>query len=305
MILEGSAGPVPFFVAPGQVQERRLLLITYHFPPGRAIGGRRWQKLSTFAAKRGWSLDVITADPAELPARDDGALAELPPGTRVFGVRTPTVWRDSIEDGLRRRLRPRASSAASAPVPGPRGPTGPVSYARSDLRWWPSSLRDLIRARDAMRWNGSDGRWAGSAARLGKRLAAERPYLACITCGPPHMAHDAGRRLHRRLGTPHIMDLRDPWSLVDRIAEHLASPVWFALARRHERRAVASASLVVMNTAPAAEAMRVAYPEAAGRILSVPNGYDEEPVPAQSRGHTFTVMCLRIKPNVTLRAAKR
>ena len=36
----------------------RLLLITYHFPPGQAAGALRWQKFVTRGAARGWAFDV-------------------------------------------------------------------------------------------------------------------------------------------------------------------------------------------------------------------------------------------------------
>src|SRR4029453_11583328 len=63
----------------------RLFLFSYHFPPDTAAGALRWQKLANHAAKRGWGLDVLTRDPAELERADPSRLRELPPGVRVFG----------------------------------------------------------------------------------------------------------------------------------------------------------------------------------------------------------------------------
>ncbi|HTO73078.1 MAG TPA: hypothetical protein VMJ30_04630, partial [Gemmatimonadales bacterium] len=80
-------------------------------------------------------------------------------------------------------------------------------------------------------------------------------------------------------GIPFVMDLRDPWSLVERLADGFASPHWFWLARRFEPEAVARASLVVMNTDPARRAMAGLYPGLADRIITVMNGFDED-------GHT-------------------
>jgi glycosyltransferase involved in cell wall biosynthesis len=274
----------PFFVAPGPGAARRLLLVSYHFPPGSAVGALRWQKTAGFAAERGWSLDVVTVSPDQAEAPDFGRLADLPPGTRVFGVPRREPWWSRLEDGLRRRLR-RAQAAA----PGPPAAGTPRSTARGELRWWPRSLRDLLRWRDAVRLFGIDGRWARAAARLGEALARRHRYALCITSGPPHMTHEAGRHLRRRLGLPHVVDMRDPWSLVEQLLAHFASPVWYVLARRHERRVVATASLVVMNTPAAAAAMRRAYPAAADRVLAVPNGFDEEEIPQVPRDPAFVV----------------
>lgn len=279
-------GPEPFFVAPGEPLAERLLVISYHFPPGTAVGGLRWQKLAAFAAERGWGLDAITLDPSELATLDEGRLTDLPAGTRVYGVAHPVLWRHRLEDWARRGLRSVAPGSAGA---GPQAPERPVSFKSADLHWWPRSLRDLVRARDVFRGYATDARWAAAAASVGAALARERRYLACVTSGPPHMVHEAGRRLRRGSGLPHVMDMRDPWSQVERLVEHVGSPLWYLFARRYERRAVASASLVVMNTEPAAAAMRYAYPEAANRIMAVLNGYDDTAVPVVPRGRTFVI----------------
>ena len=101
----------------------RLLLISYHFPPGAAIGSLRWRRLTALASKRGWALDAITADPEGLPTHDDEGLRDLPAGTRVFGVPTPVLRWQRVEDWL--RVQPRrwllgtreVADGAAAPSP--------------------------------------------------------------------------------------------------------------------------------------------------------------------------------------------
>jgi hypothetical protein len=85
------------------------------------------------------------------------------------------------------------------------------------------------------------------------------------------------------------MDLRDPWSLPRRIAEPIASPVWFALARHYEARAVRDASLVIVNADPVHRAMAQRYPGNADKLLTVTNGFDDEEVPPCRHGRRFTV----------------
>jgi glycosyltransferase involved in cell wall biosynthesis len=126
------------------------------------------------------------------------------------------------------------------------------------------------------------------------------------------MAHDGGRRLARATGLPFIMDLRDPWSLMQRLPEAVASPAWFWLAQRYERRAVSQAALIVANTDPLRNVMRGVYRSAASRIIAVPNGFDDEPLPSTpSRpGRRFTIayagtIYLDRDPRVLFRAAAR
>jgi hypothetical protein len=124
------------------------------------------------------------------------------------------------------------------------------------------------------------------------------------------MVHAAGRRLARRTGLPLVMDLRDPWSLVPALPVELASPLWYRLAERHERRAVRQATLVVANTEPLRDAMRRAHPESSAEFIAVLNGCDPLPVASAGPGGRFLVVFsgniyIDRDPRPFLRAAAR
>jgi hypothetical protein len=204
------------------------------------------------------------------------------------------MWIDRVEARVWsafRRVRPATSATSTASASSSPGPSSAreSSTLRRDVRFRVGHLRDYVRAYHAWRDVARDGAWARRAAAAALGLFDVAVHQVVVTCGPPHMVHEAGGLLARRVGVPHVMDLRDPWSLVERRPEDTSSPVWYALAERYERRAVAEAALVVMNTAPAAVAMAARYPAAVDRILTVMNGYDDElPVTAR-RDDTFRV----------------
>ncbi len=297
----------PYFsTAPAGGQRGRLLLVSWHFSPSEEAGALRWQKFASIAWEGGWGLDVIALDPTELQRADRARLDDLPPGLRAYGVRPPRLLLDRAERTLLRlwhrvhpaRRVPRSSGDAPDVDDGGDGDRSsgpeaagrrPSSLPRREARWSPWQPRTGARAWWAWREHIRGGTWARRAARLGERLAQSVEYRAVITCGPPHMVHEAGRLLSRKLDISFAMDLRDPWSLVERLPERLASPVWYRLARRFEGRCVQRAGLVICNTEPAAEAMRVAYPEAADRIIAVMNGYDEEPLPPSPTTGPFII----------------
>ncbi len=309
----GSDLPRPFFQTEPTAHRGRLLLLSYHFPPGQATGALRWQKLSRYAAERGWGLDVITLDPSELTAADSGRLAELPRGIRLFGVRQSVLGVERLERLAwlaYRRIRP----GTEQPAPSSTEPRDfrpiPESRRREEIRWTPRNARDIMRAYHAWLDYARHGRWARDAARLALRIARAESPLAIISCGPPHMAHDAGRQASQALGLPHIMDLRDPWSLVERLPESIASPVWCHLARHYERRAIARSALIVTNTEPLHHAMRTAYPNGAARVVTVMNGYDDEPIPDPVPSSRFLLayagaIYLDRDPRTLFRAAAR
>jgi glycosyltransferase involved in cell wall biosynthesis len=124
------------------------------------------------------------------------------------------------------------------------------------------------------------------------------------------MVHEAARQIARATRIPLIIDLRDPWSAVEQVAEDHASPIWYSVARRFERRAVRDAGLIIMNTEMARDDMRARYPSAARRIVAVANGSDDEPVPPIAPSSRFTIrfagsIYLDRDPRLVFRASAR
>ena len=193
---------MPFFMAPGvDSSARRLLLISWHFPPAQTAGALRWQKLAGHAARYGWQLDVVTADPSVLDSSDERRLAELPPGTRVYGIRPSRGMAGRLDDlRSRREVKPPGSVKA--------GQSGALREVRRDGTEQRSSLH---RAWNAWLAFSNDRIWAQQATALGRRLLGAH-HQAVISCGPPHMAHQSACTLGVEFGLPSILDLRDPWA---------------------------------------------------------------------------------------------
>lgn len=314
--------PLLFFEAPASNASplRRLLLITFHFPPGSAAGALRWQKLSHFAGERGWSLDVISLHPSGLDKVDTARLTDLPPGTRIYGVPMRKLLLERLEDrlwGWYRSFRPGKPVITGVSAPGTQGP---AAEQRAVVA--PVSLRDRLfrrlnrmvgsARRSYFAWMDyyTHGAWADEVTRLGLRLLASEKYEVIVTCGPPHMAHEAGRRLAKRSGLPLVVDLRDPWRLVQRLADVFDSPLWYWLAGFYERRVMAKASLIVMNTTRAQSGMQAIYPERRSQIIAVMNGYDEEGPRSAGEKRKFTiayagVVYLDRDPRLLLKALAR
>jgi hypothetical protein len=287
--------------------------LSQHFPPGQAAGALRWQKLAAFAADSGWGMDVLTLAPADLPEPgDESLLADLPRGVRVYGIPRPSFPLKRIETALvaLKKGLPRRS-ARQVPPPGAASAAPAQSaFAPSELGRCPRTREEWGRAYSATKAYALDGAWSRAAAVGAEKLFDADRHRLVVSCGPPHMAHLAGRRISARCGLPLVVDMRDPWRLVEMLPPGLASPAWRLLSQRHEPRVVDQAGLVVMNTPLARDAMRRTYPQKADRIISVLNGWDEDPIPEASRERGFLVaftgsMYLDRDPRPFLRAAGR
>jgi len=273
---------------------RRLLVISYHFPPDTTIGARRWEKLAHAVTARGWGMDVITC----APSRPVGtALDSLPAGVRVFGVPDPVLSAERVEHVLwrayrtllpKKQIEPGVAKAMGAAAPGlPR--ERPESIERDDIRQSIRTPRELMRTYWAWIELTHGARWARRAAALATQIVVPGVHEAVITSAPPHMSHEAGRLVSAASGLPFVMDMRDPWSLQPWLRESVASPLWYRHAERFERACIEQASLVVANTAPARAALVSLHSDAEAKTITVMNGSDDDELPPHRDGARFVI----------------
>lgn len=279
------AKPTPYFEARTKDKfERRILLVTFHFPPGVAAGALRWQKLVRFASERGWGVDVFTLDPECLTSPDWSRLNDLPSGVRVFGVQEPK-WVQKLDSAFHTLwlvLRPTKSVRADSPnLVLTSSKAISRSRARRELRFLVASPSGWIRSYNVLIDFLRYGVWGWRAAKCAQKVFDPKIHRVVISSGPPHMAHEGARRLATATGLPLLIDMRDPWSELERYPEHLATPLSPALARLFERRAVKRAALVIANTEAAQAKISENYARFSHKIITVTNGYDDA-TPVQS-----------------------
>jgi glycosyltransferase involved in cell wall biosynthesis len=265
----------------------RLLLVSYHFPPGTGVGALRWQKFASFAAARGWELDVLTVLPGPGDRIDEAPLAELPPATRIWGVSKPTLAHERVErlllDLKRRMVRGREATIPST------GSPRPDFIPLPNLRWDLHSHRGWTRAYNAWALNATWSAWGRAAASLADLIVEPGAHRAVIVSIPPCEMTPPVVDFSERHDIPLVLDMRDPWSLGPAVSSAMASPLWVQLARRRETRAVSRAALIVANTEYARRGLAALHPAAAGRMITVMNGWDAETLPPPSPSERFVV----------------
>jgi hypothetical protein len=278
----------------GSQRDRRLLVISYHFPPDRAVGAKRWEKFAQFAAERGWGLDVFMRGDV---SRDDIAAAQraLPSGVRVFAVDAPRLRMERFENALWRALkRGRSGTSTSAmsddsAVSQQAPPARVSSIPRADLRWDLLTPRGWMRAYWAVLDFAKVSAWDDAVIVAIAQVFDPTAHRAVVTSGPPFMSHTIGKDISQRYRIPFIMDMRDPWSHVERLNEGIATPLWVRLAAHHEAAAVQRASLIVANTEVARRQMAETYPLRQRDIITVTNGADDDVLPPQRLGGRFVI----------------
>ncbi len=251
---------------------RRVLVISYFFPPVGGIGIERVLKHVTYLPEFGWQPAVVAPENSGYRIVDPATLERIPPGTEVHRARTlePSHVRGAVARLLSKgRRAPDAPSApaAEADARGARG--GPMRLANAAWR----------RAVPLLFFPDDQALWLPGAVRAGMEADARNPVDAVFSSSPPITAHLAAGRIAGRIGVPWVADFRDPW-IGNAFAAPLPAP-YRAVQRRMERWIVSRAARVVLATGRMVEQYADRYPGLADRFVHLPNGYDlaelEEP----------------------------
>src|SRR5262249_30312975 len=115
---------------------KRLLLVSYHYPPSEATGALRWQRLTALAAKHGWGADPVCLDASQAGRTDPRRLADLPPGTGIHGVTRSIRFVERLEQVLLRMVRVFRRWRGGREGPGVESPATATAAASIDERSW-------------------------------------------------------------------------------------------------------------------------------------------------------------------------
>ncbi len=124
-------------------------------------------------------------------------------------------------------------------------------------------------------WTARPDRWMSwkfAGIHEGLRLIRQHKPDVIWSTYPIATAHVIGSALHRKTGIPWVADFRDPMAQVDYPPDPQTKKSFLAI----EADATRHAAYCVFTTPGAAEDYRQRYPDAAGRMVVVENGYDEE-----------------------------
>jgi Glycosyltransferase Family 4 len=117
-------------------------------------------------------------------------------------------------------------------------------------------------------------KWSWRASRVAIAAGKEHQARLVLSSAPPHTMLIAGTLAAKRLGVPHIADLRDPWT--DNIPDIPLAPGEFGLSllRHVEGWVIKSAGAVTSTGASVAKILSDRYPIVRSRMHVIRNGFD-------------------------------
>ena len=245
-------------------QHKRVLLISYPFPPVGGAGVQRVTKFVKYLPHCGWLPSVLTVANPSVPLRDESLSAEVPEGTIVRRART---W----EPGY----AVKAAVSAGGGQPG-RG----AGLVRRLLKGLARTLSNVMLQPDPQVL------WVPPAIREGKRLLEQVPHDAIVATGPPFSTFLAGAALSRKARIPLVLDYRDEWDLSNAYLENKKlGPLSCRLQQRLQRSVVRSARALLATTPGSARALERVRADArsGARVAWIYNGYDPDDFPPRGR----------------------
>lgn len=233
---------------------KKVLIITYYWPPSGGAGVQRWLKFVKYLRDYQWEPVVYCPEGAEYPEKDLSLAKDIPGGLEVIRhpIREPyEIYKRFIGRGKDEKIS--------------------AGFLAEEKR---ASLTEKISIWIRGNFFIPDARmfWIKPSIKVLTEYLSKHPVDFIISTGPPHSCHLIARGLRKRFNIPWLADFRDPWTNIDFYRDLMLSS-WAD--RRHHRleKAVLRESDAVIAVSPGlAEEFSVIHPR---EYHVITNGYDE------------------------------
>ena len=177
---------------------KKVLIITYYWPPAGGSGVQRWLKFSKYLPENGWKPYIFTPDSHSFQIKDEDLLADKHPETEVW--KTP-IWEPYT---LKEKLFGKSESSNAGVI------QNKYSLKNKIMNW----VRGNLFIPDPKVF------WVKPSIKLLNKKIKEEGITHVVSTGPPHSMHLIGLGLKKQ--NPNlkwVADFRDPWSKLDLLNE--------------------------------------------------------------------------------------
>lgn len=176
---------------------KRVLIISYYWPPTGGSGVQRWVKFAKYLPSEGWQPVIYTPENPEQLAIDTSLEAEVPAEAEI--IRRKILEPYEMYKKILRRSGHSKEAVEVNPVNAQN-----KSFLQKVAMWVRGNLfRPDPRCM-----------WIGPSVRFLKKYLAEHPVDLIVSTGPPQSMHMIGLKLSQATGLPWVADFRDPWTKI-------------------------------------------------------------------------------------------
>lgn len=245
-----------FVATSALMANKKVLIITYYWPPSGGAGVQRWLKLSNYLVKLGHEVHVIYPDEkyASYMVLDETLTQEI--DSRIF--LHPTKSFEPLKWYARLFGKKNIPSAGFANI-----------NKKSIIQQLIIFLRTHLFIPDPRKY------WGIYAYSAAKKVIKQHQIKNLITSSPPHSVQLIGKRLKKKFSIHWIIDFRDLWTDVYyyELLNHSKFSNYFD--RRHERKVIENADHIVTASSVYIPFLNDKSKNTnLDKFTTIPNGYD-------------------------------
>ncbi len=177
--------------------KKKVLLISYYWPPCGGIGVLRCLKIAKYLRQFGWEPIIFTAEGAHYPSIDHSNEKDIPEGITIIRQK---IWEPYH---IYKFITGQKKDAN----------VNNVFYVKDkklgkahQLSVW---LRSNFFIPDARAW------WIRPSVRFLVKYLKENPVDVIFSDGPPHSNTRIATLVKQKTGIPWLADFQDPWTQID------------------------------------------------------------------------------------------
>ena len=244
--------------------KKKVLIITYYWPPAGGSGVQRWLKFSKYL--RGFEIEpvIYTIDNPSYPILDKSSESEIPKDLEIL---KQAIFEPNSMLSFFGRNNKKESAGFLNPNP---------TFFGSIIQY----IRANYFIPDARKF------WIQPSVNFLSNYLENNHIDAIITTGPPHSMHLIGLELKKKLGIKWISDFRDPWTEIDYFQQ---LPLTKKATKKHqdlEQEVLIKSDMVVV----VGETMKEKFLQHTKRIEVLTNGFDTiEDLSTQKLDEKFSI----------------
>lgn len=175
------------------MEHKKILIITYYWPPAGGPGVQRWLKFAKYLPDFGWKPIIYTPENPSYPLLDESLLKDVPEHLEIVKTK---IWEPyQLAEKLNKSNK--------------KFKAGQFDVGKNQS--WKSKLSIWVRGNFFI----PDARvfWVKPSVQFLEKYLKENKIDVVVTSGPPHSLHLIGLDLKKRLpNLKWIADFRDPWT---------------------------------------------------------------------------------------------
>ena len=176
---------------------KKVLVITYYWPPSGGAGVQRWLKFVKYLREFGWEPVIYTPENPEVPAIDKSLEKDIPEGITVLKTK---VW-EPYTAYKRFVGRKKEDSIKAGFLSEKKNPT-----LTEKISVW---IRGNCFIPDARKF------WIKPSVKYLLKYLKDNSVDSMVSTGPPHSMHLIALRIKKKMNIPWLADFRDPWTNID------------------------------------------------------------------------------------------